>query len=245
MKNMDWLKNNFIAHRGLYTEDQRIPENTKVSYQRALDEGYDIELDVNVLKDGTVVAFHDPNLLRLCHDPRYLKDVTFDDIKNLHILDSDQTIMTLESVLKLVDGKANLLIELKPFGDVKYLCESMMECMKSYQGNFAVFSFHPNVVMWFKKHHPTIIRGQIAEYFKNDKNMNKVMKHLLKTMFFNRFTKPDFISYGIYDLPNKYCDKLMKKGMTVISYAARNQTDFDMVKSHYHNTVFEFFIPKK
>ena len=67
----------------------------------------------------------------------------------------------------------------------------------------------------------------------------------MRSMFFNRFTKPDFISYGIHDMPNKYIDKAMKKGITIISYAARTQAQFDFVKSRYHNTVFEFFEPKK
>ena len=97
----------------------------------------------------------------------------------------------------------------------------------------------------FKKNHPEVIRGQISEYFKDDQKMSKISKYLMKSLFFNRFTKPDFVSYGIYDIPNKYLDKLMKKGLTVISYAARSQKDLDFVKSHYHNSVFEFFEPKK
>ncbi|MFA6801629.1 MAG: hypothetical protein WCR19_05935, partial [Acholeplasmataceae bacterium] len=94
-------------------------------------------------------------------------------------------------------------------------------------------------------HHPEIIRGQITEYFKNNKKMNPLTKRIMKTMFFNRFTKPDFISYGVQDMPNKYIDKAKQKGLTIISYVARNQAQFDFVKSRYHNIVFEYFIPKK
>jgi hypothetical protein len=75
--------------------------------------------------------------------------------------------------------------------------------------------------------------------------MSKFAKFLMKRMSFNILTKPDFISYGIYDMPNKYLDKLKKKGITIISYAARSQNDFDFVKTHYHNVVFEYFDPKK
>jgi hypothetical protein len=62
-------------------------------------------------------------------------------------------------------------------------------------------------------------------------------------MFFNRFTQPDFISYGIHDMPNRYLDRLMKKGMTIISYAAKTQDDLDRIRSLYHNAVFEHFEP--
>ncbi|MDO9630266.1 MAG: hypothetical protein Q7I99_10245, partial [Acholeplasmataceae bacterium] len=138
-----------------------------------------------------------------------------------------------------------LLIELKPHGNVIFLCESFMNIIKDYQGIWAVFSFHPSVLKWFKKNFPNVIRGQIAEFFKDNKHMNQISKYLMKTMFFNKFYKPDFVSYGIYDMPNKYLDRLMKKGMTVISYAARTQEQLDFVRKHYHNAVFEYFEPKK
>jgi len=244
MKDLSWIQSNLIAHRGLYTKDQSVPENSSIAYQKALDKKYSIELDLNVLKDGTVLAFHDHTLKRACNDERALKDINFDDVKDLTLFSSNEHIPTLENVIDLVQGKVPLLIELKPHGDVVFLCESMMKIMQNYSGKWAVFSFHPKVVLWFKKNYPEVIRGQISEYFKTDKNMNPISKYLMRSMFFNRFTKPDFISYGIYDMPNKYIDQAMKKGMTVISYAARTQEQFDFVKSRYHNTVFEFFEPK-
>jgi glycerophosphoryl diester phosphodiesterase len=245
MKDLSWIQNNLIAHRGLYTKDQSVPENSLLAYQLALNKGYSIEFDLNVLKDGTVLAFHDHTLKRSCNDNRELSEVTYDEIKNLTLFSSQEKIPTLQNVLDLVQEKVPLLIELKPHGDVVLLCESMMKIMSNYKGKYAVFSFHPRVVSWFKKFHPEVIRGQISEYFKTDKAMNPISKYLMKSMFFNRFTRPDFISYGIYDMPNKYIDKAMKKGITVISYAARTQEQFDFVKSRYHNTVFEFFEPKK
>jgi len=244
MKDLSWIQNNLIAHRGLYSKDQSIPENSIASFRHALDKGYSIEFDINVLKDGTVLVFHDYNFKRISNDLKELRDVTYDQCKDFKLFDTDEKIPTLSQLLKLVKGKVPLLIELKPHGDVIFLCESFMKTIKDYQGVWAVFSFHPKVVQWFKKNYPDVIRGQISEYFKDDKDMNPVAKYLMKTMFFNRFTKPDFISYGIYDMPNKYLDRCMKKGITVISYAARSQQDFDFVKSHYHNTVFEFFEPK-
>ncbi|MBN2300166.1 MAG: hypothetical protein JXC31_03150 [Acholeplasmataceae bacterium] len=245
VKDLSWIQNDLIAHRGLYTIDGSIPENSKAAYLNALDKGYSIELDINVLKDGTVIAFHDPSLKRLCNDSRLLSELNYNDIKDCHLLNTEQKIMRFDEVLELVDGKVPLLIELKPFGDVSLLCNSLVKNLTDYKGKYAIFSFHPKVVMWFKKNHPEIIRGQIAEYFNDDQKMNVFTKYLMKSMFFNRLTKPDFVSYGIHDLPNHYCDKLMKKGITVISYAARNQDEFDCIKSHYHNTVFEFFEPKK
>ena len=245
MKDLTWIRDNLIAHRGLYTKDQMIPENSLAAFKKAIQKGYSIELDLNVLKDGTVLAFHDHHFKRLCNDDRFLHDVTYPEMRDMKLFDTEEKIPTFKEVLNLVSGQVPLLIELKPHGDVVLLCESFMKTMDGYVGDWAVFSFHPNVVNWFKKHYPNVIRGQISEYFKSDTKMNFISKYLMKTMFFNRITKPDFISYGINDIPNKYLDKAMKKGTTVICYAARSQEQFDFVKSHYHNTVFEFFEPKK
>ena len=244
MKNLAWLKHDLIAHRGLHKADQSIPENSITSFKEAMKLGYSIELDVNLLKDGQVVVFHDHQLNRLFQMDKTLDELTYEDIKDLTFENGDY-IPLLKEALDLVDGKVNLLIELKPHGNVVKLCENFMNIMKDYHGNFAVFSFHPKVVYYLKKHHPNVIRGQISEYFKDNDRMPKFMKFLMKRLFFNRFTKPDFISYGIYDMPNKYLDKNKKKGITIISYAARSQQDFDFVKSHYDNIVFEYFIPKK
>jgi glycerophosphoryl diester phosphodiesterase len=243
MKDLNWIQTHDIAHRGYYTKDQTVPENSLSAFHRAISNGFSIELDLNVTKDGTVISFHDHTLERICNDTRSLSDVTYEEIRHLTLFQTSEHIPTFKEVLNLVNGKVPLLIELKPHGDVVKLCTSFYDDIKDYQGKYAIFSFHPRVVYWFKKHHPEIIRGQIAEFFKHDQ-MNRLFRYLLKTMFFNRFTKPDFISYGIYDMPNQYLDKLKKKGMTIISYAARTREDLNRIRTQYHNAVFEHFDPK-
>lgn len=245
MKDLTWLKTELIAHRGLYTTDQVVPENSLLAFKRALEKDYAIECDINMLKDGTVVVFHDYDLNRVLNDPRHIDDLDYLEIKKMKLFGTNETIPTLNQLLNLVKGRKPILIELKPHGNVKELCHKTMDILKSYNGQYALFSFHPKVVSVLKKHYPHVIRGQIAEYFTQQKEMSKLQKYLMKTMFFNRFTKPDFISYGIHDLPNKYVDKYKRKGLTIISYQARSQKAFDHVKSYYDNVVFEHFEPKK
>lgn len=244
MKDLTWLKENLIAHRGLHTKDQTVPENSLESFRLAIKQGYSIEFDINLLKDGEVVVFHDHNLNRLFGIDQTLDEITYQELSK-YKLKNHESIPTLKEALDVIDGKVPVLIELKPHGNVNQLCVNFMKIMENYKGVYAVFSFHPKVVYYLKKHHKDVIRGQISEFFKSDQNMPKLFKFLMKRMTFNRFTKPDFISYGIYDMPNKYLDKLKKKGITIISYAARSQKDFDFVKAHYHNVVFEYFNPIK
>ncbi len=245
MKDISWLKNSYIAHRGLHTKDGRIPENSILAFDKAIEKNYAIELDVNILKDGTVVCFHDFHLKRMCHIDQKLEDLTYKDIQDLHLLDTDQKIPTLKEVLNHIQGKVPLLIELKPHGHVVLLCEKTMEILKEYHGVFAIFSFHPRVVFWMKRHYPQIPRGQIAESFKDNPKMGRVSRFMMRRMIFNPLTKPDFISYGIRDLPYKKLDRLKSKGITIISYAASKQEDIDFVKLYYDNIVFEYFEPLK
>ncbi len=244
MKDLTWLKENLIAHRGLHSLDQSVPENSLESFRLAIESGYSIEFDINLTKDDVVVVFHDFNLNRMFQVNQNIDELTYEELKT-YKLKNQEHVPTLKEVLELIDCKIPILIELKPHGHVKKLCKAFMKVMENYHGTYAAFSFHPSVVYYLKKHHKDVIRGQISEYFKSDQKMSKIAKFLMRSMAFNIFTKPDFISYGICDMPNKYLDKLKKKGITIISYAARSQNDFDFVKTHYDNVVFEYFVPEK
>jgi len=244
MKDMTWLTKSKLAHRGLHTKDLSVAENSMAAFKRGMEAGYGLELDLNMLKDETIVVFHDNNLKRLTGIDRHISTFDYPEIKTLKLLNTNESIPTLDDLLSLVKGQVPLLIELKPFGHIERFCEIVYEKLKHYQGKFAIFSFHPGVVKWFKKHAPDIIRGQISTNFKGSKDTKPILGFLLTRLFFNRFTKPDFISYNVEHMPNKYIDKAKKRGLTIISYVARNQKTYDFVKQNYDNIVFEFFDPK-
>jgi glycerophosphoryl diester phosphodiesterase len=245
MKDLTWIKETKIAHRGLHSLDKSIPENSMKAFELAIEKNYGIEMDINVLKDGTVVVFHDHHLKRLVPGrSELLSELNYNDIKDLKLLESNERISTLKEVLDFVNGRVPLLIELKPLGEKRVLCENFWETIKDYQGKYGIHSFSPWILKWFKNNHPDVIRGQITEYFRSNSKMKRISKYLMKSMFFNKITKPDFVNYGIIDLPNKYCDKAFKKGLCIIAYASHSQEQFDMVKKHYNNSVFEYFIPR-
>ena len=62
-RDISWLFERPIAHRGMRFDD--IPENSMTSFKEAVDAGLVIELDVQCLRDGTVVVFHDFDTLRV------------------------------------------------------------------------------------------------------------------------------------------------------------------------------------
>ena len=74
-----------------------------------------------------------------------------------------EKIPLLSEVLRLVDGKVPLLIEVKlPSADTE-VCRRLDEELQGYRGKYMVQSFNSLVLRWMKKHRNEIPRGQLSE----------------------------------------------------------------------------------
>lgn len=85
---MDIKDYKLIAHRGLYNNKEGIVENTIKAFNKAIEKGYAIELDVQILKDGNLIVFHDDNLLRLTGINKRVYDSTLEYIKSVNLLNT-------------------------------------------------------------------------------------------------------------------------------------------------------------
>ncbi|MGS0971697.1 MAG: glycerophosphodiester phosphodiesterase family protein [Candidatus Izemoplasmataceae bacterium] len=240
----DWLKEEYFAHRGYHTLKEKIPENSLLAFQRAIDYGYAIECDIRLTKDHQVVVFHDANLYRMCGVDQMIEHSLFDEINEYCLLDSNEKIPLLNDLLKLVSGKVPLLIELKTNRNAKTISRALEKEMKDYTGLYAIQSFDPSVILWYKRNQPTVLRGQIAQ-LDNEKKNRWLIRYMADRMILNIITKPHFINYKISDMPLKILDVLHKKGIPILAYTAKSQEDFDFVVKHYDNAMFEGFHPKK
>ena len=93
---LDWLIERPIAHRGLF--NRNYPENSLGAFENAVKNNFGIELDVQFTKDKKVVVFHDDNLKRMTKDKRNVNELTYKELKNLKLLDTNETIPLLEEV---------------------------------------------------------------------------------------------------------------------------------------------------
>jgi glycerophosphoryl diester phosphodiesterase len=99
-----------MGHRGAPADE---PENTRRSFSRALAVGVAaVELDVQLTKDGRLAVIHDETLDRTTNGKGRVKDFTLAELKRLDA-GRGETIPSLEEVFDLVQGKANLVVELK------------------------------------------------------------------------------------------------------------------------------------
>ena len=195
--NMDLLATDY-AHRGLH--DESIPENSLAAYSNAIDNGYGIEIDVQLSSDGEIFVFHDSTATRMCGVDKKISEMTADEIKSLRLLNTDEHIPTLAEVLTLVDAKVPLLIEVKYYAQTKKLCELLADALDVYYGSFAIQSFDPRILRYFKKYRPRFARGQLVakKPKRNEKkevdSQNPIVTFLLNHLLLNVLSRPDFIS---------------------------------------------------
>lgn len=240
---ISWIKETPIAHRGLNTKD--IPENSLSAFENALKNNYAIELDVQFTKDKEVVVFHDENLKRMTNDTRNIEDVNYDELKNLRLGNTNEIIPTLEEVLELVDSKVAILIEIKDCKDYIELSEKTYEILKGYEGNYAIQSFNPFILEWYKNNASEVVRGQLSGTFtEGSESLNSFEKFALKNMLLNFKSKPNYIGYDLEGIPKSKLESLRKKGVPIIVWTVKNKEDMEKAYKYSDNITFEKFLPK-
>ncbi len=233
------------AHRGLHGSG--IPENSMAAFRAALEAGYGIELDIHLLKDGSLAVIHDSSLLRTTGREGSIEDLTAPELKDYRLEGTDETIPLFSQVLKLYAGRAPLIIELKAAGsNHAALCEAACKAMEGYCGDWCMESFDPRCVYWLKKHRPDIIRGQLAENFVVNKKspLHPVLKFILTHQLENFLILPDFASYQYKDRKN-LSNFLVRKlwGVQGVTWTLQSQAEYDSAVAEGYLPIFEGFRP--
>ena len=109
----------FIGHRGTLVD---YDENTLEAFDIALKSGANcIEFDVRSTKDRKLIVFHDNTLVRTTNGKGVLKNITYNDVKNLKTKIRNQDIPLLEEALDYITEKIQIIIHLKDEGIEKEL----------------------------------------------------------------------------------------------------------------------------
>lgn len=233
------------AHRGLFDNNSQAPENSLPAFKRAVDAGYGIELDVQLSKDGIPVVFHDATLKRMCGIDGNVWDYTLAELQQMRLAGSCATIPTFAEALKTVDGNVPLIIEYKLDVAQTKVCVLCNELLKDYSGVYCIESFHPLALLWYKKHRPDIVRGQLCmEYWNEKQYRGRFSLLLLSHMITNIVTRPDFIAYKHSDASNisrRICKKL---GALSVAWTIKNETQYQKAKKHFDLFIFDSFLLK-
>lgn len=225
MKNLNPLLNRLIAHRGVH--NKYIKGNSLIAIELAVMKKIPVEFDITLTKDNVVILCHDSFIK--CDDKKYIiNKYNYKYLKNIC-----HELVTLERVLNIVSGKIPLLIELKPYNKGKKLEKECTKILDKYKGYFAIQSFSPFTIYWFKKNKESYIRGQLLT---NTYNYNFIVNSIYKYMLFNKFTNPDFICYNIKGLPNKQIEKI-RNSKPVIGWTVKKQEQIDKYNKYCDNFI--------
>lgn len=235
-----------IAHRGLHNKEG-VTENSISAFKAAIEKEYHIETDVRLLKDGAVVAFHDPSLKRVCGKNVLIKNLTSDDINGKeYLLPNGEHIPFLSELLALTEGsKSKILLELKWCSHVNHkLEEAVYKLIKGKEDFIIIQSFRPTTLNWFNKHAPEFCRGILSSY-----TQKPVMAAIVKA--FNAFgyaiAKPYFLAFDVLNFPDKkLMTKVKRKGWKLILWTVRTQKNLETANAvEPDNIIFEYIKPEE
>lgn len=233
------MNDRYVAHRGLFTKNQKIPENSLMAFENALKYGLAIELDVHLTKDEKLVVVHDHHLKRITGKDLIVEESTLEELKKLYLFSTQEKIPTLEEVLKLINGKVLLIIEIKNKGKVGKLEENLLKVLKNYSGNYFIESFNPLSLLYFKRHAESIVRGQLCTKKIDDIN-SKVLQFVLSHMLFNIFTKPHFIAYDIKYFNEKIYLKTKRKNRKLFLWTIQNLEELKFAEKQSDCVIFNY-----
>ena len=233
-----------FAHRGLFSKDQSVPENSIPAFQAAVAAGYGVELDEQLTRDKQVVVFHDDDLKRACGVDARVDAYSFEELQALSLFGTQQKIPLFTDVLATIDGKIPMIVELKSGGDWKTLCPMTLALLTAYKGDYCVESFHPMLVRWFYLHAPQILRGQLSEAARySKKGLPLYQAILMSRLFTNILTHPHFIAYRVG--PKCLSVRLSECfGAMRVAWTARPTDDHAKLTRKNDAIIFEHYLPE-
>ncbi|MCH7758760.1 glycerophosphodiester phosphodiesterase [Patescibacteria group bacterium] len=208
-----------IVHRGAMGYE---PENTLISFKKALDLGVDmIELDVHLCQTGELVVIHDK---KVNHTTNGQGQVIKKGLAELRLLDAGkgEKIPLLQEVFDLVKQRTKINIELK----AKYTAKPVAQLIKKYvtekgwtYNDFLVSSFFRPELKKLYHLNPEIKIGVLVEkfpfgFFKLAEKVKAVSIH-----FHKKLARPYLIK------------KTQQKGLKVFIYTLDNPEKIKKMKS--------------
>lgn len=234
----------FYAHRGLHDNETKAPENSMAAFRKAVKAGYGIEMDVQLTKDKVPVVFHDFTLKRVCGQEGKVCDYTYEELQKFTLCKSEERIPRFQDVLQLVSGRVPLIIELKIEWMDVMVCPVADQLLREYQGLYCIESFNPLALLWYRRYHNEVVRGQLSDGFLKSGEFQGPLYWFLQNLLLNWMTKPDFIAYNhkyADTVSRKLCKNLYKN--LSVAWTIKSQQELEAARKSFDLIIFDSFIP--
>lgn len=230
-----------VAHRGLWSPDGP-PENSLGAFQAACQAGYGIELDIQLSADGEAMVFHDDDLKRMTGAEGRLRDRTAADLGELRLAGTDERIPTLAETMAIIGHRAMVHVELKtPYGEVGPLEQRAHDVLIDHSGPVCVIGFNPYSHAWFAERFPGVLRGLDSYDYKRAPHMSEEQRQSFARLEHVSIARPHFLALHLDMVADERAVKFREQGMPVVAWTVRKPEQWEAIKSHCDNLIFEGF----
>jgi|APMI01.1.fsa_nt_gi glycerophosphoryl diester phosphodiesterase len=246
-----WLTGQPIAHRGFHRAAEGVIENTPTAARDAIARGYAIECDVQITADGEAVVFHDFTLDRLTTSSGPLAAATASQLSAVAYKKTTDSIVSLTDFLSLIGGATPLICEIKSAfdGDMR-LTERTAQIVANYAGPVALKSFDPDIVAHLRgdgarlgvADRPLGLIAEASYEHPEWANIPAARRRDLAALASWPSLKPDFLSYGVRDLPHAGPVLVRDAGAPVMTWTVRTPEQLDAGRRWADQIVFEGFV---
>lgn len=237
-RDLSFLTKQPFAHRGLHGPGGAV-ENSFAAFDRAIENGFGIELDVQMTIDKSVVVFHDDDLSRLTASEGRVSAHTTRELAQIKLNGTDETIRSLRDAIIHIRGRAPLLIEAKSTSNssCESLCRAIRRAIEGANGWVAVMSFDPRIVGWFAEHSPLTVRGLVIT--EDGAPHTQGIRGWISRRWAIYKTKPHFLAYDIRSLPSKDAARFREKGGDILTWTVRSADERKRAEAHADQIIFE------
>lgn len=243
---MERFKTVRYAHRGLHGDGRA--ENSLTAFRAAVEAGYGIELDVRLSGDGELVVFHDETLDRVTNASGRVDEKSREELSKIKLLGTQDSVPTFAEVLRLVDGRVPLLVEIKESEGKYGATQKTIELLREYKGEFIIESFNPLALSLVKKEMPEALRGILSSDFSREEKYKGQIKYFfLQNLLFNLLCRPDFISYNHVDYkkPSLRFVRSFFKTATICWTVTSREDEERAYKHGFDGVIFENYLPEE
>ena len=238
-----------IAHRALHDRAKGVIENSPSAIKAAIAKGYAIEIDLQLSKDGQAIVFHDEELDRLTEESGALNRLTAQELGQIKLKGSQDSIPTFAEVLDLVAGQVPLLVEIKDQTLTMSQTDGRLEAetarlLAHYQGEVAVMSFNPHSIAHMAQLAPEIPRGLTTsayDYADWAPLSHDTCDHLRDIPDFDR-VEASFISHEAADLDRPRVAELKAKGADILCWTITSPQAEEKARKVAANITFEKYL---
>ena len=237
-----------IAHRALHDASKGVFENCRSAIIAAIEHGYAIEIDLQLSADGRAMVFHDDTLDRLTDKRGDVSDYTAAELSQIKVGSGQDVIEPLEDILRLIDGRVPLLIELKDQSRQLSQTDGRLEqatidALSLYHGPVAVMSFNPHMIATMAKLSSDLPLGLTTGSFMDPTwgiDAERIA-HLSQIADFDP-TRYSFVSHFALELTAPCIQTLQEQGAAIFTWTIRSPEAEAVARQTVDNITFEGYL---